>query len=84
MDFLISFMVALIIIALVGVVSHYWSRFNHRNQMPEGWRESETQRILREAQEIEQWEISQGAIKEHSPRVYPVSKPAFRLPRKAG
>jgi hypothetical protein len=69
MDFLISFMVALIIMALVGVVSQMWYKFSHRNQMPEGWSESETQRELRETQEKEQWAISQRATLEQGEKV---------------
>ena len=83
MDFLISFMVTLIIMALVGVVSQGWYKFSHRNLMPEGWHESETQRELREALEKERWEISQRATSGQTARVRPVSEPSLRLPRNA-
>ena len=83
MDFLISFMVALIIMALVGVVSQAWYKFTHRNQMPEGWRESETQRMLREALEKEQWETRQLANRGQAARRRPVTEPTLRLPRNA-
>jgi predicted Holliday junction resolvase-like endonuclease len=83
MDFLISFMVALIIMMLVGVVSQTWHYFTHRNQMPEGWRESETQRELREAWEKEQWETRQRTLKARPARGRSVSEPALRLPRNA-
>ena len=69
MDFLISFMVALIIMLLVGVISQSWYKFSHRNTMPEGWRESETQRELRETLEKEHWENSQRAAKEQGENV---------------
>ncbi len=69
MDFLISFIVALIIMVLVGVVSQMWYKFSHRNQMPEGWSESETQRELREALEKEQWETSRRATLEQGEKV---------------
>jgi Tfp pilus assembly protein PilO len=69
MDFLISFMVALVIMLLVGVVRQGLYKFSRRNKMPEGWRESETQQILREAQEKEQWENSLQATKEQGEKV---------------
>jgi Na+-transporting methylmalonyl-CoA/oxaloacetate decarboxylase gamma subunit len=69
MDFLISFMVALVIMLLVGVVRQGLYKFIRRNRMPEGWRESETQQILREAQEKEQWENSLQATKEQGEKV---------------
>ena len=83
MDFLISFMVALIIMALVGVISQAWYKFSHRNQMPEGWRESETKRELREAMEKERWDISQQVPRGQTAKVRPVSEPSLRLPRNA-
>ena len=83
MDFLISFMVALIIMLLVGVINQAWYKFTHRNRKPEGWHESETQPELREAHEKEQWEISQREIKGQVARVHPVSEPAINLPRNA-
>jgi flagellar basal body-associated protein FliL len=83
MDFLISLMVALIIMLLVGVISQAWYKFSHKNLMPEGWHESETQRELREALEKEHWEISQRAIKGQAAGVRPVSEPYLRLPRNA-
>ena len=83
MDFLISFMVALIIMALVGVVSQTWYSFSRRNQMPEEWHESETQRELREAWEKEQWETRQRTLKGHPARGRSVPEPALSLPRNA-
>ena len=83
MDFLISFMVALIIMALVGIVSQAWYKFSHRNQMPKGWHESETQRELREALEKEQWENKHDALKEQTTKGRSVSETVLKLSRKA-